>query len=42
MGSDLQQAALQDLKQVWINSLIFEKMEPGDQAVLMVHELLRA
>lgn len=40
VGSDLQQAALQDLKQVWIDSLLFEKMAPADQAVLIVHELL--
>lgn len=40
VGADLQQVALQDLKQVWINRLIFEEMALGDQAVLIVHELL--
>lgn len=38
VGTD--QAALQDFKQIWLNSLIFEKMKLSDQAVLIVHELL--
>jgi hypothetical protein len=38
VGSD--QAALQDFKQVWLNSLIFDKMKFEEQAVLIIHELL--
>lgn len=34
------QAALQDFNQIWINSLIFDKMSLKDQAVLIVHEIL--
>lgn len=40
VSSDLQQTALQDFKQVWINSLIYKKMTPADQAILITHELL--
>lgn len=35
-----EQAALQDFKQVWINSLIFDKMNVKDQAILIVHEIM--
>jgi len=38
VGSE--QAALQDFKQVWINSLIFEKMKNSEQATLIVHEIM--
>jgi hypothetical protein len=34
------QAALQDFQQVWINQNIFDKMNSADQALLIVHELM--
>jgi hypothetical protein len=35
-----EQYALQDLNKVWVNSIIFEKMEPKDQSLLILHELI--
>lgn len=38
VGTD--QAALQDLKQVWLNQIIFNDMPTQDQSILIIHELL--
>jgi hypothetical protein len=35
-----EQYALQDLNKVWLNSISFEKMEPKDQSLLILHELV--
>lgn len=34
------QIALQKLKEVWVNDLLFSKMEPHEQDTLMLHELI--
>lgn len=36
----IDQIALQKLKEIWISDLIFSKMEPQDQEILILHELL--
>lgn len=36
----IDQAALQDLQSIWIDSDLFDKMSPADQATLMMHELV--
>lgn len=35
-----QQAAFQTMREVWLNSLIFDKMTEEDQSALIVHELM--
>lgn len=34
------QFALQDLKKVWVNSLLFDQMSESSQATLMIHEII--